>query len=246
MSKIFNFSPSKLNVLAECARCFWLQEIHKRKRPSGPFPSITRGFDAVLKTYLDEYRGGMPPELKKDISGQLFSDSEKLEKWRNWRTGLVYETKATLKETGETARVILSGALDDLVVHEGKFSPLDAKTKNAHPKTNGAEYYQLQLDCYSLMLSANGMQPSGHAYLWYVWPETWSEPEMDISRTSVLDCGSKVFVLDSEPERAAGMLKKAVAVLTGPIPQPDPRCDFCAHVETVKSIEEQMGQLVPA
>lgn len=51
----FKLSPSSLNLMLECPRCFWLQLVKKEKRPDTPFPSLPSGMDKVLKEHFDRF-----------------------------------------------------------------------------------------------------------------------------------------------------------------------------------------------
>ncbi|MBI4056218.1 MAG: PD-(D/E)XK nuclease family protein, partial [Elusimicrobia bacterium] len=164
MSKIL-LSPSALNLFHDCAHCFWQEKVMGIKRPRGIFPSLPGGMDRVIKSYLDTFRAKntLPPELQsqEDFSGiRLFSHQAQLEKWRNWRTGLSYEEAAI--------QVVLSGALDDLLVKDGLYIPFDYKTKGSVTTPEDAiRYYQNQLDCYALLLKENKMPLAGYAFLLY-------------------------------------------------------------------------------
>lgn len=80
----------------------------------------------MIKIHFDTFRAKrtLPGELNgKDFEGiELFRDQEQLEKWRSWRTGLVY-----WDNDGSS----LSGALDDLLVKDGQYIPFDYKTKGS-------------------------------------------------------------------------------------------------------------------
>jgi len=79
--------------------------------------------DSVIKAYFDSYRlnDDVPPEIKGKITGELFSDIATLEKWRNWRQSeLCYEDRES--------KAILVGALDDCLVEDDLYIPLDYKT----------------------------------------------------------------------------------------------------------------------
>src|SRR3989338_1065151 len=107
-------SPSTLNLFLECPRCFWLDKVKNIKRPRGIFPSLPGGMDRVIKAYFDTFRAKsvLPPELDGgNFEGvKLFSDQDRLERWRSWKTGLVYRD-------GDGS--VLGGALDDLLVKDG-------------------------------------------------------------------------------------------------------------------------------
>src|SRR3989344_4712338 len=94
----FKLSPSSLNLMSDCPRCFWLDKHKVWTRPSGPFPSLPSGMDGILKTHFDKFRdkGMLPPELSKGTeckSMKLFNDIELLKSWRNNLKGIRWEDK---------------------------------------------------------------------------------------------------------------------------------------------------------
>lgn len=240
MQEIIKFSPSKLNLLNDCPRCFFNQEKYKISRPRGAFPSLPGGIDSILKKHYDNYRGKLPSEIRNYIKGSLYSDMEKLKKMRFWKTGLCYMDKKT--------GAILSGALDDLIVEPTKtFSPLDYKTKGADPKTNGAEYYQTQLDCYACMLDANDMPASGKAYLIYYWPLEIHTDQVDMEEGSVQEIivkgqsihfGVTPFELETKKERIVELLRKAVDILNGKRPAASEKCE-CRYYKLVPQVDSK-------
>ena len=79
----FKLSPSSLNLMKECPRCFWLHQHKVWKRPAGIFPSLPSGMDRVLKHHFDKFRdkGELPPELCNNNHCEdmkLFPDKELL------------------------------------------------------------------------------------------------------------------------------------------------------------------------
>lgn len=215
-----SLSASKLNVLRECARCFFDANVLKIERPRGIFPSLPGGVDRVMKVCLDQFRGGIPPHLATTMSGKLWGTVPQITKLRNWRSGL----KAVIPINGKMVSLI--GALDDLIVEaDGTYSPWDTKTKGACPETDGSEYYQGQMDVYSLLLRENGMMPSGLAYLDYWFPVTLSE------QGNVMSWGSKLYTLTADPGRAVEVLEKAVTILSGGQPESNPACEHCRFAQ---------------
>ncbi len=218
---MIQLSPSKLNVLKECPRCFWNANVKGIDRPRGAFPSLPGGIDIVMKKHFDQARGkGLPLAIQGFVQGELFQDQSKIRMWRNWRTGL------TFSDTIMGVRLI--GALDDLVIEGGKYSPLDYKTKGSEPKTDGAEYYQIQLDCYALMLENNGYKTTGKAYLVYFYPEIVKDH--DAPGGIVIDFKAKPFTLSVDSDRARGILQQAVDIFkkTSP-PEANPDCEYCRY-----------------
>jgi hypothetical protein len=211
-----NLSASSLNLFLECPRCFWLEKVRYIKRPRGIYPSLPNGMDRVIKTYFDTYRAKktLPPELQgKDFEGvQLFSDQLKLDRWRNWKIGL---------ECRNHNGSCLIGALDDLLKKDEGYIPFDYKTKGSPASEQSAiRYYQFQLDCYALLLEANGMPTIGHGFLLFYSPK------------SVGEYGQVVFEhqaikIPTNTERAQDVLRRAVAFVKEPIPELNAACEYC-------------------
>lgn len=220
---MIQLSPSKLNLMNECKRCFWDANVAKIARPRGIFPSLPGGMDSALKAYFDEFRGNLPPEIEGKVPGVLFANQAKLKQWRNWRTGLTYEDN--------TLGVKLIGALDDCLIDGDVYMPFDYKTKGWVPKTDGSEYYQTQLDCYGLMLEANGHKTCGRAFLMYVWPES-AQLGTD-SEQMLINFGIQICELGCEPERAKETIREAIKLINGKRPAASPACEQCRY-ETLR------------
>ncbi len=222
MTKEVKLSPSALSLFKDCPRCFWLEKVKGIKRPRGIFPSLPGGMDRVIKAYFDTYRAKrtLPPELRIDhFEGvSLYENHAQLERWRNWRTGLQYAEEVP----------VLSGALDDLLVKGDRYIPFDYKTKGSPTNEEDAtKYYQTQLDCYALMLEANGMRTIGHGFLLYYSPK------------SVNEHGQVAFEVQpikiaTETGRAKELFRKAVAVLAGAAPASSEKCEYCNWLENFR------------
>jgi len=184
-------------------------------RPRGIFPSLPGGMDGVIKTYFDKYRekGELPPELQGRIDANLLHDHALLNKWRNWRTGLSYKDEAL--------NVVLFGALDDCLEKNGKYMPLDYKTRGSAPKDGDSEkYYGNQLDCYALLLEENGYPVGNYGYLVYYFPE-------HVEENGTVIFNVRPIQLKIDPNRARKTLKDAIKLLSGPIPPHHSECEYC-------------------
>ena len=139
-------SPSSMNLIEDCPRCFYLQVVKKVSRPSGAFPSLPSGVDKMLKEHFDRFRDNnkLPPELKELKDVKLFDDKELLRKWRNNLKGIEFRD--------EENDVLLHGAVDNLLSKEGKLIVLDYKTRGFALKEDTAHHYQDQLDVYNFLL----------------------------------------------------------------------------------------------
>jgi len=219
MAKQVTLSPSALSLFKNCSRCFWLEKVKNIKRPRGIFPSLPGGMDRVIKDYFDTFRakGTLPPELRIDaFKGiALYNDQAQLERWRNWRTGLRYQ------EDGRA----LSGMLDDLLVRDGAYIPFDYKTKGSPTNEEDAtKYYQTQLDCYALMLEANGLKTAGYGFLLYYSPKVVGERGQVSFEIQPIKIGT-------DTERAKDLIRRALSILSGPAPRASEDCEYCNWLE---------------
>ncbi len=218
--KKIQLSPSSLNVFLECPKCFWLEYRGNIHRPKGPFPSLPSGMDVVIKKYFDRYRavGKLPSEIEHQVTGQLLSDIEVLNKWRSWRSGLSYYDKEF--------DAVLVGALDDCVVHEGQYIPMDYKTRGFDVKEGGEGFYQNQLNCYAFLLEAQNLSQPGYAYLVYFIPK-------EITEKGLVKFSVEPKKVATDSEAALKVFRDAAAIVRGPMPSAHNKCQFCAWGKSV-------------
>ena len=216
-------SPSALNIFLDCPKCFWLEYKARIHRPKGPFPSLPGGMDILIKKYFDSYRavGKLPPEIDGQVTGELFSDMETLNKWRSWRSGLSYYDKSL--------DAVLAGALDDCLVHQGRYIPVDYKTRGFNLIEGGEEFYQNQLDCYSFLLSANNLPEPHYAYLVYFIPR-------EVKTGGAVHFSVEVKRVETFPENARKIFQRAAALLRSPIPESHSECQFCSWGRNIAAI----------
>ncbi len=208
-------SPSTLNLFKDCPRCFWLDKNKGIKRPFGIFPSLPGGMDSVIKVYFDKYRlkDELPPEINGKVNGKLFQNLAKLEAWRSWRkTELLYEYKPS--------DAILSGALDDCLVEDNCYIPLDYKTRGYPLADDPRKYYQTQLDCYTLILNESGYKTKGLAYLAYYWP-------LEVQEEGIVKFHVEPIKIETSVDSAKKIFMDALNTLSSDIPQASPQCEYC-------------------
>ncbi len=227
--KPLTLSPSTISLFLDCPRCFWLHVNMKIKRPSSPFPSLPSGMDSVLKRHFDRHRaeGSIPEELEGKFEGGLFRDAEKLKTWRDNRQGLRY--------SDEESGITLMGAIDDLfVTKDGKYAPLDFKTRGFPRKENTHEYYQHQMDLYSFLLEKNSLPPADFAILVFYHPTG-----VDKGHNVVFDPDPVKVPVDRK--RGERIFREAAACLLGEKPEPAKGCAFCEWAEKagVKQRQQQ-------
>ncbi len=207
-------SPSSLNLLRECPRCFWLQVKQKVRRPRSPFPTLPSSLDRLVKAACLPFRDTdrLPPFLAAaGLAGRLVHPA--LKAWQEPETGLV-----------------VSGFLDECLEVPGQgFAPVDHKTRGTkaervHPS------YEVQLDIYALMLQGNGRPLLGNGYLVYYIPGEQWDPATGLQ--FIVDV-QKVAVA---PRRALALVQEAKRVLDlSQMPDPSERCDYCRWAGEVAS-----------
>jgi len=202
-NKNYKLSPSSLNLFEDCPKCFYFSIVKNIKRPSGIFPSLGSGMDRVLKEHFDRFmeKGELPPELREKKLAEgcyLFNDKEKLKTWRNYFKGIRYSDK----ESG----TVLMGAIDNLLVKDGKLIVLDYKTRGYPLKKDTHTYYQTQMDLYNLLLRKNNYQTEDYAFLLFYYPNT-------INETGEFLFNTELVKLPTAPEKGEELFKNAIRIL---------------------------------
>lgn len=210
----FRLSPSALNLMKECPRCFWLHQHKVWRRPVGIFPSLPTGMDRILKIHFDKFRdkGELPPELynEDDCSDmKLFDDKSLLRKWQNNREGIEWQDKK-----GN----LLKGAVDNILVKEGKLIVLDYKTRGFPLKDNTHEYSQDQLDIYNFLLRKNGHQTEDYAFLLFYIPK-------EVMATGEVIFDTTLKKMKINVKNAEQIWEKAIKLLNSECPQKG--CEWC-------------------
>lgn len=167
----YKLSPSAINLMKECPRCFWLAQHNVWKRPNGIFPSLPSGMDRTLKIHFDKFReqGKLPPELCENShceNMKIFDDPEKMKVWQNNFKGISW----TDEEGNE-----LHGAVDNILIKDNKLIVLDYKTRGYALKEDTAEHYRLQQNIYNFLLRKNGYETEDFFFLLFYVPKEVTE-----------------------------------------------------------------------
>ena len=212
--KTFRLSPSSLNLMQECPRCFWLDRNNIWKRPEGIFPSLPSGMDRILKIHFDKFRDRelLPPEIAEHhdcIGMKLFNDKELLKIWQNNRKGILYKD-----EEGNE----LHGAIDNILQKGNKLIVLDYKTRGYGLKEDTHEHYQLQLDVYNLLLRKNGYETEDFAFLLFYVPK-------EVTETGEVVFDTTLKKMEISIRNAENAWKKALYLLNSECPEKG--CEWC-------------------
>jgi len=210
----FKLSPSALNLMKECPRCFWLTQHKVWKRPAGIFPSLPSGMDGVLKKHFDKFmeKGELPPELCENQTCKgmkLFDDKDLLKIWRSNFKGIQW----TDKEGN-----LLRGAVDNILVKGDKLIVLDYKTRGFPLKEDTAAHYQSQMDIYNFLLRKNKYKTEDFAFLIFYVPK-------EVTETGEVIFDTELVKMNSMPSEAEKLFTKAIKLLNGECPKDT--CEWC-------------------
>ncbi len=210
----FKLSPSAINLMKECPRCFWLHQHKIWKRPAGIFPSLPSGMDRILKIHFDKFRdkGELPPELCENDhcrDMKLFGDEELLKIWQNNWKGISF----TDEEGNE-----LHGAVDNILVKGKKLIVLDYKTRGYPLKEDTAEHYRLQQNIYNFLLRKNNYETEDYFFLLFYVPK-------EVTKTGEVIFDTELVKMDVDVEIAEKAWEEALKLLSGP--KPDEGCEWC-------------------
>ncbi|MEK6915538.1 MAG: PD-(D/E)XK nuclease family protein [Nanoarchaeota archaeon] len=210
----FKLSPSSLNLMHECKRCFWLAQHGVWKRPAGIFPSLPSGMDGILKTHFDKFmmKGILPPELCDNShceNMKLFNDLELLKIWRSNFNGIQWT---------DSKGNVLRGAVDNLLMNSKKLIVLDYKTRGFALKDDTHEHYQDQMDIYNFLLRKNGRDTEDYAYLLFYHPK-------EVMQTGEVVFNTDLKKIKVDVKNAEKIFKKALKVLNSNCPKKS--CEWC-------------------
>ena len=215
MEKQLKLSPSSLNLFLECPRCFW-NSFNGKKRPASIFPSLPSGMDNILKHYFDHFRkkGIVPPEIE-EIGAKMYSGPE-LKEWQRNFGGIVW--------TDEKTGVVLRGAVDEMLIKDGKLIVLDFKTRGFPLKDDTADHYENQLNTYNLLLKKNNRKVENYGYLLFYHPKQACK-----GKSCKIEFNTDLVKMKADSDKAEKVFRDAVACLNGKEPQPKDGCEWCKY-----------------
>tara|TARA_Y100000310_G_scaffold186269_1_gene186368 strand:+ start:23954 stop:24601 length:648 start_codon:yes stop_codon:yes gene_type:complete len=212
---MFKISPSSINLMLDCSRCFYLQLVKKIKRPDSIFPSLPSGMDKILKEHFDKFmeKNELPPELKeqKEVNNlKLFNNKELLKEWRSNQKGIQYLDKKS--------NILLRGAVDNILVKGKKLIVLDYKTRGYPLKEDTHEHYQTQMDIYNFLLRKNNYETEDYTYLLFYYPNK-------VTETGEVIFDTKLIKMKTSAEKGEKVFKEAIKLLNGNCPKES--CVWC-------------------
>ena len=172
--------------------------------------------DRILKTHFDSFmdKKKLPPSLKSLKGYSLFDDASLLKVWRNNLKGIQWT---------DNNGNILRGAVDNILVKNGKLVVIDYKTRGFPLKDDTALHYQDQLDIYNFLLRKNGFETLDYAYLLFYHPDKVDSDGDVLFHTDLVK-------MDVDVSNTVKILSNALLVLEGEIPESNADCGFCEWV----------------
>ncbi len=230
----FVISRSKIDLFANCQRCFYLDQRLGIKRPdSFPF-TLNNAVDILLKKEFDVHRShkSVHPLLKQYGVDAVPFQHEKLELWRDaLRHGVKYLYKPT--------NFLVRGGIDDVWVDkDGKLIIVDYKATSKDTEVNiDAEWqdaYKRQVEVYQWLFRQNGFSVSPIAYFVYVNAKRDRE-----AFDGKLEFDVKLIPYEGDDNWIEGTLQDIKKCLDkNSIPPANSNCDYCAYRKIVSEVEK--------
>lgn len=211
-------SRSKLELLFDCPRCFWLYVGHNVGRPFGAPYTINNAVDFMLKQEFDEHRqkGTAHYLIEREGIDAVPFLHEDMDKWRHNFTGIQHVTPDT--------DFLVFGAVDDIWVDShGRLMVVDYKASGAK---EGELYssYKRQMEIYQWLLRQNGFPVLDRGYFVYCRVNKHEGFHQGNMKFDI-----KIQPYDGDASWVDNKLQEARRVLDGPIPEASDECQYCRY-----------------
>lgn len=217
---MIKLSRSKIELLFDCKRCFWLYAGKSIARPFGAPYTINNAVDFLLKQEFDVHRknGTAHYLIEREGIDAIPFMHEDIDKWRNNFTGIQYLHPQT--------DFLVFGAVDDIWIDSrGNLIVVDYKASGAK---EGELYdsYKRQMEVYQWILRKNGYKVLDRGY--FVYCRVNKENGFNKGKLSF---DIKVQPYDGNSEWVEDKVFEAKKILDGKIPPYSPECAYCKFVK---------------
>jgi hypothetical protein len=225
--KVFKLSPSDFAFLWEqCKRCFYLKVTRGIRQPSMPMAGIFKKIEGLQMKF---YEGRPTGEVAADLPPGVIRCGEK------------WVESEVIRPEGRKSGAYVVGKIDSLIEFEDKsWGVLDFKTT----ETRGEHLskYGRQLNAYAFALErpaaaprslkgeALKLSPISKIGLLCMEPTALAQPE---AGRHVYEAAVKWIELPRDDGKFRGFVAEVLSVLEGPLPPPDPECDWCQYLKTM-------------
>ncbi|OGM02669.1 hypothetical protein A2115_03550 [Candidatus Woesebacteria bacterium GWA1_41_8] len=216
---MIKLSRSKLELLFECPRCFWLYAGKSIARPFGAPYTINNAVDFLLKQEFDEHRknGTAHYLIEREGIDAIPFMHEDIDKWRQNFTGIQYHHKAT--------DFLVFGAVDDIWIDsKGNLIVVDYKASGAK---EGELYdsYKRQMEIYQWILRQNNFQVQDRGYFVYCRVN-----KNNGFHQGKLSFDIKVQPYDGDASWVEDKIFEAKKILDGDMPESAEECSYCKFI----------------
>lgn len=227
----YKLSRSKIELFTQCARCFWLGERLKIKRPDGPPFNINKAIDELFKKEFDVHRKAKTPHpimLEHKLEAIPFEHAD-LGKWRQNFVGV--------QALHEPSNILVFGAIDDvwqdkneeLIVVDYKAT---AKDREVNIDSDWQMSYKRQLEVYQWLLRQNGFTVSNTGYFVYTNVNVGAD-----GFDNTLSFTTKLIPYTGSDNWLEPTLIKMKECLEGDMPEVGVaamggECDFCSYARS--------------
>ncbi|MDQ7815073.1 MAG: PD-(D/E)XK nuclease family protein [Patescibacteria group bacterium] len=165
--KPYELSRSKLELLMQCPRCFYLDRRLGIKRPSGAPYTLNTAVDTLLKKEFDIHRavGSRHPLFDAYGIDAIPFEHDKLDEWRNNFKGVRFLHRET--------NLLIFGAVDDIWVRPPqRLIVVDYKATGKEETVTALDSkwhdsYKRQMEIYQRLLRWNGFEVDDRGYFVY-------------------------------------------------------------------------------
>lgn len=225
----FKVSRSKIELFAQCPRCFWLDVRLKIKRPDGPPFNINKAIDELFKKEFDVYRAKSEPHpiMKENGVKAVPYMHEKLDDWR--------ETFVGIQHLHQPTNLLVFGGIDDVWVDDetGELLVVDykatAKDKEVSIDAGWQISYKRQVEVYQWLLRQNGLPVGATAYFVY------ANGRMDLEGfNNKVEFKTKLIPYEGSTDWIEPMVEKMKLCMDGSMPPVGDSimggpCEYCTY-----------------
>ena len=232
----FKLSRSKLELLLECPRCFYIDRRMGIGRPTGPPFNLNKAVDTLLKKEFDIHRavGTQHPLLEKYGVDAWPVAHEDLDVWRENFQGVQHHHRAT--------NLIITGAIDDLWINSrDEYIVVDYKATSKDEVIDALNdtwhnQYRRQMEIYQWLLRQNGHAVSPTGYFVYCNAGT------DVAAFDArLEFDVRLIAYEGNDEWVEGVVYQAKeCLMSGVMPAAAKYCDYCTLAEARAKAEKSI------
>ena len=232
----FALSRSKIDLLMNCPRCFFIDRRLGVGQPPGYPLTLNVAVDGLLKKEFDMYRAkqSIHPVMEKYGIDALPFQHEKMDEWRDsLRRGIQFFHEPT--------NFIIRGGIDDIWINpKGELHIVDYKaTAKKSEVSLDADWqigYKRQMEIYQWLFRKNNFDVSNISYFVYVNGKTDAD-----AFDEKLEFDVKVIPYEGDDSWVEDILVRAREVLSkNELPEPSSDCDFCLYRKDAQEVQHEL------